>query len=478
MNKLLNYVVRNMSIILLTGLMFSSFPFIGNTQTAYVQPKSTHPFALNSDPTLGWNTFFGSGEWDTTKGDEIASDRNGNVYVIGESGAGWGNPISAYSGGDDAYVVKLDSNGGLVWLTFLGGSLDDSGHGITVDSNANIYVVGTSDGSWGNPVNPFNGYSEVFVAKLNSSGVLQWNTFMGGLNQFDQGWDIALDDSGDIYVVGGSNTSWGSPVNEHNGDYDAFVAKLNNNGERQWNTFMGSASEDRGYGITMDGSGNIYVAGKSEATWGSPVNDYTGDDDAYAAKLNNDGTLLWNTFIGSSDYDYGRDIGVDRSGKVYVVGGSDDTWGSPIIPYAGQIDSFVAGLNSSGALQWNTFLGSTAYGEGAKSLAMSSSGDIYVTGNTMGSWGDPAQPYNGAQDAFAAKLDGNGTLLWNTFIGTESSDWSGGIAVDYSGNVYLSGSSYKTWGDPIDPHPGRFMNGFAVKFNFPETKVFLPFIVQ
>ena len=476
MKNLLNCLIRNMSIILITGLIFSSFLFIKNTPITHAQPKIDPANTLNIDPILGWNTFFGSGEWPTS-GDEVASDRNGNVYVIGESGAEWGNPISKYSDGNDAYVVNLDSNGVLVWLTFLGGSLDDSGHGITVDSNSNIYVVGTSNGSLGNPINPFNGLSEAFVAKLNSSGVLQWNTFMGGLNQFDNGWDIALDDDGYIYVVGRSTTSWGNPVNDHVGDYDTFVSKLNNNGEQQWNTFMGSAGEDRGYGIAVDGSGNIYVAGNSETTWGSPVNDHSGDDDAYAAKLNNDGALLWNTFMGSADYDYGRDIGVDRSGNVYVVGGSDDTWGSPIISHAGQVDLFVAGLDSSGALQWNTFLGSTRAGEGGKSLAMSSSGDIFVAGNTMGSWGDPAQPYMGGQDVFAAKLASNGTLLWNTFIGTLNYEHSGGIAVDYSGNVYLSGDTPETWGDPVNPHTEGTDN-FAVKFNSPEIKLFLPNILR
>lgn len=95
-----------------------------------------------------------------------------------------------------------------------------------------------------------------------------WNTFMG-TTAYDDGLAIAVDSSGNVYVAGRSESSWGSPVNAHAGAGDAFVAKLNSNGELQWNTFMGSSSYDLGLAVAVDTSGYVYVAGKSGATWGS-----------------------------------------------------------------------------------------------------------------------------------------------------------------------------------------------------------------
>jgi hypothetical protein len=175
--------------------------------------------------------------------------------------------------------------------------------------------------------------------------VLSWNTFMGSVNYYYGHLGIALDGSGNVYVTGRSDATWGTPVNAHAGSNDAFTTKLNSNGVLQWNTFMGSVNADYGIGIAVDGSGNVYVTGRSDATWGTPVNAYAGYYDAFAAKLKTSGVREWHTFMGSTGYDEGNAIAVDGSGNVYVAGYSDGTWGTPVNPHSGGKDAFIAKLS-------------------------------------------------------------------------------------------------------------------------------------
>jgi hypothetical protein len=365
-------------------------------------------FPLVIDPVLSWNTFMGGGGWE--EGQAIAVDSNGNVYVAGQSPTTWGSPVNPYAGGIDAFVAKLNSSGVRLWNTFMGSSGNtfewednDFGYGVAVDSSGNVYVTGYSYATWGSPINSHAGVADVFVGKLNSSGVRQWHTFLGSTEN-DNGLAIAVDLSGNIYVAGESYATWGTPVNSYAGDWDAFAAKLNSSGVRQWHTFMGSTDTDNGRAIAVDLSGNVYVAGESDSIWGTPVNAFAGDSDAFAAKLNSSGVRQWHTFMGGSLDDYGRAIAIDGSGNVYVAGGSAATWGSPDNPWAGGYDAFAAKLNSIGVRQWNTFMGSIS-GDYGRAIARDGNGNIYVAGTGSATWGSPVNAYvGGGADVFAAKL--------------------------------------------------------------------------
>ncbi|MBF0457658.1 MAG: SBBP repeat-containing protein [Nitrospirae bacterium] len=252
---------------------------------------------------------------------------------------------------DARYPLIIDP--ALTWNTFLGGTGNDYGFGygdIAVDTIGNIYVTGFSTATWGSPVTAFGGgAADAFAAKLNSSGVLQWNTFLGGTGT-DRGWGIAVDTSGNVYVTGDSDSTWGSPVTAHGGvNADLFAAKLNSSGVLQWNTFLGGAGNDYIQGIAVDTSGNVYVAGYTNATWGLPVRAYTSGNDAFAAKLNSSGVLQWNTFLGGAGDDYGYGIAVDTCGNAYVAGYSNATWGSPVRAYTSGNDVFVAMIASDTA---------------------------------------------------------------------------------------------------------------------------------
>jgi len=345
----------------------------------------------------------------------------------------------------------------------MGSSMGDLGYAIAVDENGYIYVAGNSVNTWGNPVSAHSTglNQDAFAAKLNSSGDTVWNTFMGS-SEDDDGFAIAVDESGFVYVAGSSETVWGSHSSYHaGGSSDAFAAKLNSSGVRQWNTFLGSSETDYGKAITVGGYGNVYVAGSSETSWGSPKNGYEGDRDAFAAKLSNSGVLQWNTFMGSLASDEGNAIAVDDSENVYVSGYSWATWGNPLNDHAGLTDAFAAKLTSSGETVWNTFMGSSA-GDNGNAIAVDGKGSIYVAGSSSLSWGNPLNDFSGGGDAFAAKLTSSGETAWHTFMGSSVSDIAYAITVDGNGNVYVAGNSRTTWGNPINEHAEGEVNSTDV----------------
>jgi uncharacterized repeat protein (TIGR01451 family) len=153
-----------------------------------------------------------------------------------------------------------------------------------------VYLVGNSEATWGMPVRAFAGWADAFAAKLNASGQLLWNTFLGEWNT-DRGSAIAVDGSGNVYVGGYSWAAWqgtNPPVRAYTSLADAFAAKLNASGVLQWNTFLGGTGYDDGHAIAVDGSGNVYLGGDSDASWqgtNPPVRAYTSGDDAFAVKL-------------------------------------------------------------------------------------------------------------------------------------------------------------------------------------------------
>jgi len=413
------------------------------------------------DPTLTWNTFLGGNGYDY--GTDIAVDANGNVYVAGWSNATWGSPVRAFSGYFDAFAAKLDANGNLTWNTFLGGSRYAEGYGIAVDANGNVYVAGYSDGTWGSPVRAFSGNRDAYAAKLDANGALTWHTFLGSSGN-DDSIDIVVDANGNVYVAGYSNATWGAPVRAFSGDIDAFAAKLDSNGNLTWNTFLGGSSDDHGYSIAVDANGNVYVAGASDVTWGSPVRAFSGGggyDDAFSAKLDANGNLTWNTFLGGSRSDGGYSIAVDANRNVYVSGYSNATWGSPVRAFSGDSDAFTAKLAANGALTWNTFLGGSGDDDG-DDIEVDANGNVYVVGYSDATWGSPVRAFSGDSDAFTAKLAANGALTWNTFLGGSGYAEGYGIAVDTDGNVYVAGYSDGTWGSPVNGYSDAD-DAFAVK---------------
>ena len=397
-------------------------------EVASYDPRKT----LVIDPVLVYSTYLGGSNVD--EGSGIAVDSAGNAYVTGLTGSvdfPTASPLQASSGGQqDAFVAKLNPGGSaLLYSTYLGGGTFDSGSGIAVDSAGNAYITGVTGSANFPTASPFQavlrGFEDVFVAKLNPTGsALLYSTYLGGSSdeQTEGGEGIAVDSAGNAYitgVTGSANFPTASPFQAAlSGSEDAFVAKLNPTGSALvYSTYLGGSGGEKGSGIAVDSAGNAYVTGLTGSfdfpTAGPFQAVLSGSEDAFVTKLNPTGSaLVYSTYLGGSSNEGGNGIAVDFSGNAYVTGQTTSTnfpTANPLQPSAGgEQDAFVAKLNPSGsALVYSTYLGGSG-GETGNGIAVDSTGNAYVTGNTTSTNFPTVNPLQGVlggiANAFVAKI--------------------------------------------------------------------------
>ena len=424
---------------------------------------ATRPLVI--DPVLDYSTFLGGASNDFGWG--IAVNAAGETFVGGETGSavfprgndvppGVTKPIA----GIDAFVLKMNATGSaLSYLTFLGGSKDDSGQDLAIDGSDNAYITGsTASGSSGTAFPTLNAYdstcgsdgncngnADAFVTKLDSTGALSYSTFLGG-----------------------SGTEWNSPGTPYSGAAGIAVkgAKVYVHGSTFSGDFPTTAS---GYqqtcGSCADGLADGYLA---------------------VLKTNLSGSLVlkYSTFTGGNGEEQAKGVAIDSSGNAYLTGisvsenGSTNSFGSPMLQayHGGYSDAYVIKVNpaASGAYSrvYSTFLGGGGLEEGW-GIAVNGSGNAYVTGyTTSGPAPDTADPndpkdsvtpyfpitggvfdstYGGRGattsgstlflegDAFVTEMKPGGGILRSTFVGGPSADYGQAIALDSAGDVYITG---------------------------------------
>ncbi|MEN6425148.1 MAG: SBBP repeat-containing protein [Phycisphaerales bacterium] len=343
-------------------------------------------------------------------------------------------------------VAKIDPMGSrLLWATYLDGDTDD----VAVDASGNVLVTGTTSAAgWvsGGFDPEYSGGDDGFVAKLDSTGSHLWSTYLGG-SSIEWAYGIAVDASGNVLVAGGTySAGWvsgGAYVN-YGGGGDGFVVKLDPTGSHLWSTYIGGGHEDACIAIAVDASDNVLVTGDTFPHADNPA--------CYAlvTKFSPTGSHLWSTNVGAvgGNHTEGRGIAVDSTDNVLLTGvtyPNTSSWvsGGFDTDYGGDGDAFVAKLDSAGTLLWSTYLGGSE-AEYGYSIAVDASDNALVTGYTASAdwvWGGFDTDFDGSGDGFIVKLSPSGSHLWSTYLGGSGNDWGCGIAADSSGNVFVTGST-------------------------------------
>jgi hypothetical protein len=351
----------------------------------------TDAFISKHNPSgeLQWIRQFGTLGYEG--GHSISTDPSGNVYIAGSTS---GVLEGSSRGGLDAFVRKYDAYGSVLWTQQFGTSAEDTLLGVSTDGFGNIFVTGHVRSG---PRQSVPGNADIFVSKLDASGSVQWFQQIG-TNGVDWAFSVAADGLGNAYITGETLGTLGT-VSQGLGD--AFVSKFDSAGNLQWTQQFGSTSGDSGNRVATDGRGNVYVTG---ATSGSLEGTSAGGVDVFLRKYDGTGSHRWTRQLGTSRYDQSNGITADGLGNVYVTG---ETFGLLGDSSAGQNDAFAVKYDESGTLLWKHQVG-TIYNDLGSDITADGFGHIYLLGYTLGSL---AGPTKGNYDAFLLKFHDPSTVV-------------------------------------------------------------------
>ncbi len=372
------------------------------------------------------------------------------LYLAGSSGSSLSTSTVS---GSQTYTTAANQQGRLVKLSNLSTSAaPQSGFNATlsptsgtstttasaIDSNGNIYTIGTATGSFGNEL--IQGSQDVVLSKYDSAGNLQWTKLLGSSGNANA-YSLAIDSNNNV-IIAGSSTANLTPSGIANGSADTFVAKYDTNGNQQWVQQIPTLAANGANSVSVDASGNIYIGGQVNGTIGSGQTS-AGGQDAYVAKLDSNGNIQYEQQFGTSGSDAVGATAVGPNGSLYVA--SVQNGQAVLSKYAnGDATKPPVWTENLGALGTGGSIGGIALANGKVYLSGTTSSTNLTSGGTATVVGSPS----GGLDAFVASFTNSGSSVTAdtlTYVGTSGTDTAGGLTVDSAGNVYLSGTTTGTF---------------------------------
>jgi hypothetical protein len=543
----------------------SDFP----TKNAFnaTEPWGTDGFVTKLNYTgssLVYSTYFGGNVYEICW--DIEVDSSGCAYVTGYTSSTNFPLKNAYNstpgGDDDVFISKFTAAGNdLVFSTLLGGSGEDQGRGITVDTSGNCYVTGYTRSTDFTTKNAYdssmNGWKDVFMAKYNSDGSnLLFSTFLGGSGE-NHGWDIDVDSNQRIYVCGYTTSSSFPTANGYDTTYgggkDIFLTKFEADGSLNYSSYFGGDGNDEARGITVGPDDKPYITGVVNSTGYPMANPYDselgGYQDTFITKLNEEGdSLEFSSYIGGSQYEWGYGVAVDSDHNIYLSGitgstdyptvrayqstyGGDyhdayltklvfdntppsidlnspedgstirygmtidlditDDWYIDLVLYnwdgnnnnslsepydiivpptsssvlniyvndtaGNEVSATFTFVRSTSWMAYSSFLGGSSGGNSARdwgrAVTLDEDGNSYFVGITESTNFPTLHPFNdtnsGDYDIFLSKFSKDGTLLFSTYIGGSQLEEVYDVEVDSAGNIYLCGYTESSTDFPI-----------------------------
>ncbi|MES2621903.1 MAG: SBBP repeat-containing protein, partial [Bacteroidota bacterium] len=457
---------------------------ISFTTGAYDRTKD---FIIDPPLALQWSAQYGGIFVDGFRG--VSTDTAGYVYITGYTNSfnfpsfnpgGSAYYDGVFNGVVDAIILKIDSNQGLKWATYLGGPGDDFGNSIHVDEGGRVYVTGGAEAGFplvtlGGAYNQTGSTAqEAFVARFDSTLNLTWSTFYGGAGN-EEGLKIHTDLLNNIYVCGFTNSPSGSfPTRQLGGGFiqtnvigsEAFVLRFTATGANDWATVYGGTGDDVATSLATDLSNNVVVIGFTSSS-GFPVspgggayyqNSSGGNTDGFILRFRPNTFRVSGSYFGGNSSDYFTDVTLGAAGSFFFTGRTSSTnfplnaapgFGFNQSALAGSFDAFIVKCNNDLSLWWSSYYGGTAIDAGT-GVACDNSGKLYLTGFTFSNdfpldsplfAGAYYQPVNyGMSEGFVAGFSNMAVQFWSTYKGDSCYEYPADIAFDNTlNNFYVVG---------------------------------------
>lgn len=428
---------------------------------------------LTIDPEITWSRYYGGVKDEIIE--MVEADGLGNIYACGQTFSPSGIVTSgAYQaikkGISDCFITKMTQAGSIEWSTYFGGEADEFALGMCLDGFGNLFICGQTKSqqvmsTTGVYQETNHGLIDAFISKFDTSGNLIWSSFYGG-SQKDQAYSCIADQTG-VYLCGYTESAdniatSGADQTVYAGAGDAFICGFSMSGNILFSTYLGGSDQDRGHDIHMDHFGFLLVSGTTPSADGIASGDVHqtevgGNNDVFIGKYTKSGVKKWCTYYGGLKTERGREIVPDGSGNMYITGptasglymttaGVYQTQLNGSGPASSTVyeDAYLAKLDSTGHLVWGTYFGGSG-DEIGSCIKLMNNGLIVIGGTTLSdsliSTPDAFQPLiSGKRDAFLAVFSDQGQLLWSTYYGgteEEIFDDGYGPALDVYNNDQL-----------------------------------------
>jgi hypothetical protein len=370
----------------------SSFPFTeGAFQTQFGGFEDAFMVKFSASGERLWSTFLGGDDLDI--GHDIFMGQSGDIFISGGSNSDdFPTTSGAYqednNGFENAFLARFSPDGSRVWATHIGGSSDGEAYALCEAPDGSVILAGLTlsndfptTGGAHQPDYSGGGGRDAFLCNFSVDGDLNWSTYFGGAGSNDEFWDVKTDASGNIFTSGKAGFSFpattGAYDEDFNGEFtDGIACKFSADGSLEWATFLGGNEGDLARRLDLDSEGNVYIFGDTDSnnfptTVGAYQEEFLGgSDDAFLSKFNTSGELLWSTFIGGDDTDFGNGIVISDSDEIYLTGATNSE-NYPVSSDAFQSElnstqrAFVSVFSTAGDLGYSTFFGGNYFEVGS-----------------------------------------------------------------------------------------------------------------
>ena len=404
-------------------------------------------------PYLKWEKNYGGSDLDALSG--ISNDIDGGYVLAGMTRSTDKDVQSGVKGGFDAWVVKTDTSGLLLWEKTYGGSEGDQLQTILTTPDSG-YIFGGITASKG------NGSGDIWIIKLDKIGAIQWEKTLGGSDHEFLSSVNPTSDGG--YIIGGiTNSSDGDIKSGNKGNYDFWLVKITSTGSIQWEKTYGGSKDDKLESVQPASDGGYILGGWTESSDGDIKSGIKGYDDYWIIKVDGLGTIEWEKSYGGTRYEQLQSVLSTPDGGYLLAGWSDSSDGDIHSGNKGYIDVWVVKINGSGVIEWEK-----TYGGGSddrlESVGFTSDGGYLLGVNTLSNDGDVQSGNKGSYDIWMIKINEKGTIQWEKTFGGSYDDQLQSVQSKSDGGFVIGGTTNSIDGDIRSGYKGDY-DFWVIKVN-------------